>query len=315
MPKSKILLQSGTNEMELLVFMLGCELFAVNVAKVQAILQYDPSVVTRVPRAPSAMLGMMLYREHAVPLIDLAHALEVSGEGKDPRQIVIVMEFNQFVSSYRVDGVQGIQRLSWKGFEPISDFARSTAGIISGSVHIDGREVLVVDMECILALYAPDLAFRKADVTGKEPQECHRREDIRLVFVEDSHTIREKTVQSLTEAGYRHIEVFQNGRQAYDWLTSRPGKDGDETTPDVIISDIEMPSMDGLTLCRKVKEKELLTDVPFIMFSSLINPLMARKCHTVGAERFVAKPETDRLIAMVDEVVSRRGPGFSPSLD
>ena len=315
MPKPEILLESGTNEMEPLVFMLGCELFAVNVAKMQAILQYDPSVVTRVPLAPSAMLGMMPYREHAVPLIDLARTLEASGEGKDPRQIVIVMEFNKFVSSYRVDGVQGIQRLSWKNFEPISDFARSTAGIISGSVHIDGREVLVVDMECILALYAPDLAFRKVDAANKEPQAFHRRADIRLVLVEDSRTIREKTVRCLAEAGYRHIEVFQNGRQAYDWLTSRTGEEGGDAGPDVIISDIEMPSMDGLTLCRRVKEKELLTDVPFIMFSSLINPLMARKCEAVGAERYVAKPETDRLIAMVDEVVSSCGSRPSSSLD
>ncbi len=314
MPDQKILLQSGTNEMELLVFMMGGELFAVNVAKVQAILQYDDAAVTPLPRAPEAILGMLFYRGHAIPLIDLARTLEASGEPADPRQIVIVMEFNHFVSAYRVDGVQGIERLTWKRFVPISDVARSAAGIISGSVHLGGREVLVVDMECILALYVPDLAFREAE-DAQEPPPGHRRSDVRLVFVEDSLTIRKKTLQSLTKAGYRNIEVFPDGRRAYDWLVGRAEADPPGETPDVIISDIEMPRMDGLTLCRRIREKEPLESVPFIVFSSLINPLMIRKCRAVGADHCVTKPETDRLIAMLDEVVLHRRAAASGALD
>ncbi len=314
MPDQKILLQSGTNEMELLVFVLGEELFAVNVAKVQSILQYDPAVVTPVPQAPEAMLGMLLYRGHAIPLIDLSRTLDVAGEPADPRQIVIVMEFNNFVSAYRVDGVRGIERLTWKQFEPISDVARSASGIVSGSVHLGDQEVLVVDMECILTLYVPDLAFRKADGT-REPPAGHRRSDVHLVFVEDSLTIRKKTVESLMDAGYQRIEAFPDGRQAYDWLVSRAESDPPGKAPDVIISDIEMPRMDGLTLCRRIREKEPLESVPFIMFSSLINPLMIRKCRTVGADHCVTKPETDRLIAMLDEVVFGRRAASPTALD
>ena len=110
-------------------------------------------------------------------------------------------------------------------------------------------------------------------------------------------------MQHLKQAGYRHIEVFQNGRQAYEWLVSASEADNPQKPPDAIISDIEMPSMDGLTLCRRIRQQERLEEVPFIMFSSLINPMVMRKCRAVGADHCVTKPEMDHLVAMLDEVV------------
>ena len=306
MGKQEILLRSGTNEMELLTFLLGDQHFGVNVSKVQSILQFDPSLVTKMPNVPPAMLGMMLYRERTIPLIDLSVALGMETGLTSERQIVIVTQFNNAVSSFRVDGVNRIHRLSWDTFVPVGDFI-SNANSIVGSVNVDDSEVMVVDMESILAEIVPSMVLEEVKSELLENTNKAKRENIQIIFAEDSRMMRNNLVRILNGVGYTNIQAFDNGQKAYETLSvmcdqAESGEKDAVRLPDIIISDIEMPEMDGLTLCRKTKEELGLKQIPVIMFSSLINKQMVVKCQDIGADGYVTKPETNKLVAILDKM-------------
>jgi len=307
MQKQEILLESGTNEMELLTFLLGDQLFGVNVSKVQSIVQYDPSSVTKIPEAPPAMLGMLLYRRSTIPLIDLAVALELEISVSSEKQIVIVTEFNNSVSSYRVDGVKRIHRLSWNDFVPMDSFFSNSETTIIGSVHIDETEAMIVDMEHILAKIVPSLSIEEVSINTSETVEILSRENVRIYFAEDSMTVRNQVIRTLSRAGYKNIHAFKNGQEAYEMFDRLKDQVKAKIPspklelPHVLISDIEMPKMDGLTLCRKIKKELGLSQIPIIMFSSLINDQMISKCESVGADDYISKPEMNKLISILDQ--------------
>ena len=307
MANQEILLESGTNEMELLTFLLGDQPFGMNVVKVQAIVQFDSSSVSKIPEAPAALLGMMLYRNKTLPLIDLFAALNMQTTTASERQIVIVTEFNNVVSGFKVDGVERINRISWDAFIPVGDFIGSSSASIIGSVNLDEKEVLVIDLEHILAEIIPGMALEEATdkILGIENRQS--RENMRIMFAEDSTIIRNRLVRILRDSGFSNVKAFSNGKDAYNALSAINGKAGlkgprQDDLPHVIVSDIEMPKMDGLTFCRKIKGDTGLSQIPFIVFSSLINEQMVLKCKSVGADSYITKPETNKLVSMLDEI-------------
>ncbi len=300
MADNGILLESGTNEMELLTFTIGNQPFGVNVAKVQSILQFDPEQVTKLPLGPPALMGMLVHRNSTIPLIDLGEALGTEKLSGEHKRIIIVTEFNKSVNSFLVDSVNRIHRCSWERFVPInSHIVRDEGGII-GSVNIDDREILIVDLERILGGISPDLAMEEASDEVKSESAVPARERIRIFFAEDSKTIQQSVVNAFATVGYTNMKAFDNGLEAFDELNRIAGG-GENSLPHVLITDIEMPQMDGLALCRKTREELGLGDLPVIMFSSLINPQMIAKCESVGATSYITKPELNRLIKMIDE--------------
>ena len=306
MEKQEILLESGTNEMELLTFLVGGQSFGINVAKVKSIEQYDASGVSSLPRTPPALFGMILYRDTTVPLIDLATVLGIDVDAGLEKQIVIVTEFNNFISGFKVDSVERIHRLSWNDFVPINRVISNSSTSIIGTVHIGDLEVLVIDVETIVAGILPDMAFEKVEDNYRETSGREKRKNVSILFAEDSGVIRNKVMGILQETGYAAIRAFNNGRDAYEFLEKQaavgPGEgNGQGQMPDIIISDIEMPLMDGLTLCRKVKEHSRLEHIPVIMFSSLINQQMIAKCDSVGASGYITKPQMNRLVGLIDK--------------
>lgn len=307
MQNQEILLKSGTNEMELLTFQLGNQLFGLNVAKVQSLLLYDPSIVSKIPTAPPAMLGMMIYRNKTIPLIDLAVVLDVKNTLDIKRQIVIVTEFNNSVNSFLADEVKQIYRFFWSDFVPMESIISNAGVSIIGSVRVDDADVMVLDMERILAEIFPRLAIEEMTNETFIHTEKQKRENIRIVFAEDSKSIRDSVIRILKSAGYNNIQTYDNGQKAYDSLalTSdhvKTKKLHATDLPHVIISDIEMPQMDGLTLCKKIKEDLILKQIPIIMFSSLINDQMVVKCKGVGANGYITKPEMNKLVTILDEM-------------
>jgi len=314
MAQQEILLESGTNEMELLTFMLGDQLFGLNVVKVQSIMQFDSSLVSKIPEAPAALLGMMLHRDRTIPLVDLSTALNMQNTIESEREIVIVTEFNNVVSGFKVDGVNQINRLSWKAFTPIGDFiGRSSEGII-GSVNLDETEALVVDLEYILAKIIPSMAIKEPTDETLETKDRQSRGNIRIVFAEDSKTIRNSLVRILKNSGFSNVKAFNNGKDAYNALSAINESSRQDDLPHAIISDIEMPKMDGLTFCKKLKKDLGLKQIPFIIFSSLINEQMVRKCKSVGADSYITKPETNKLMSMLDEICLQTGRADSSKL-
>ena len=309
MAKQQILLESGTNEMELLEFLIRDQSFGVNVAKVQSIVQYDPKTVTKVATSPPAMMGVMLHRGKTIPLINLADALDMHKKNSDDANsisVVIVTEFNNAINSFLVDGVNRIHRLSWSDFVPISNIINSSGLGVTGSVHIDKKEIMIIDLEHILSKIFPHLAIGEAASKTFQIEKKQGRGNMRVFFAEDSKTISNNVVRVLSSAGYSNVRVFENGQKAFDALMGIRDKVKAEASfsaelPDILISDIEMPELDGLTLCKRIKSDPLLKNIPVIMFSSLINNQMVVKCESVGADNYVTKPEMNKLILMLDD--------------
>lgn len=306
MATQEILLESGTNELELLTFVLGNQSFGLNVLKVQSIQQYDSSSLTKIPMAHHALLGMMLYRDKTVPLIDLSAALDLENRHEiKENQIVIVTEFNSVVNGFLVNDVNRIFRLNWEDFIPLNSALGSAGKGITGSIRIDDADVMVVDLEYILSVISPRLAIGDINEETANLSSQKSREEVNIFFAEDSKTIRSNVIRILAKAGYKNVRSFEDGQQAFDALVElRDKTDTNESyatrLPHVLISDIEMPRMDGLSLCKKIKTDSKLEQIIVIMFSSLVGKQMSFKCKSVGADDSITKPEMNKLVAMLD---------------
>jgi two-component system chemotaxis response regulator CheV len=295
-----ILLESGTNEMELLVVTIEGQLFGINVAKIKSIQKFNPKTVSALPDYPPSVLGVLQLREATIPLVDMALMLKIPKSEYDGNQIVIVTEFNGRVNSFRVDSVKRIFRISWTQFMPICSVIQNEGTFIIGSVTLDGNEILVLDLEQILATLFPETAVETIREEVIERAKELDRQSLRVMFAEDSGLIRNTVVNCLKTAGFTDLVVFEDGKYAYDHVDSHQDEYKNYKKPIVLITDIEMPRMDGLALCNKVKKELNMQKINVIMFSSLITEQMKEKCKTVGANDWVAKPDSNDLISKLD---------------
>lgn len=302
MENKEILLESGTNEVELLTFLIGSQTFGINVVKVQSIEQFDRSLVTEVPEAPPAMKGMLLYRDKTIPIIDLAISLAINVDHKIEKKIVIVTEFNGFINCFKVDAVNRIHRVKWTDFSPLESLIGLNSPSVIGTIFVEGKDVMIVDLERILTNIFPSEALEELEETHLVSETMKKRKDVHVMFSEDSKTIRDKVVLLLKEAGYETLSVFENGQKTFDALQEIINNKENRGLPHIMVSDIEMPQMDGLTLCRKTKTELKLVHIPVIMFSSLINDQMIQKCKTVGADAYITKPRINELVGMLDKL-------------
>lgn len=310
--RQRILLESGTNEVEIMEFYLGSQSFGINVAKVKQLTPYDEKLYTELPASQSHPYspGTFMFREKPIPLIDLNRALERSEDVE--KKLVIVTEFNGVINGFLVSGVNRIHRISWKNLQPLHNLLGEMATSCTGSVNIDQREVLIVDLERIISEINPTAAFKEEnEISAKSVTIRTHISDIRIAMADDSAFIRTALLNNLQRLGFKHLMAFEDGQELLDYLSSVKELAAEQSTTiqdfvDVVISDIEMPMMDGLTVCRLIKEDNALKGLPVILFSSLINSEMIRKCQKVGADGYLSKPKVHELIAKVEEVLEDR---------
>ena len=308
--KQNILLETGTNEMEIIEFYLGTQPFGINVHKLKEIIPFDQEAVTVVPGSGKGMLGTLLLRGSTIPLIDLkSHVAQKEADlDGDVRRVVLVCEFNSRINGFKVDGVNQIHRVSWEDVQPMASFIDQYRPRFTGSVNIAGREILIVDLEHIVAEFDPEACLDyEADLHREEMEEAtpHSRERMKLMMAEDSSLIRAGIEKVLRGANYNDLRVFVDGQDCYDNIMEIRQRvvDGEQLGDlfNLLITDIEMPKMDGLTLCKKIKDDPVLKDVKVILFSSLINDQMAAKCDLVGADGYATKPQIPYLVEMMDK--------------
>lgn len=308
MAKQEILLESGTNEVEMAELLLGSQSFGVNVAKIKEFVQYDRLTITKPPGRHPSMQGVFLLRDKTVPLIDLGAYLNMKIENRISRQIVMVTEFNTMIQGFLVDAINRIHRVSWKNIHPLRGVLQTYPLPVTGSVNIEGTEILILDLERIVAEIFPASSFCATDTEQKltETTRIETRKLSKLILAEDSSTIRNHIIRSLSPAGYTQVTTFENGLDAYNaivTLKERVESEGRKITDflNLAILDIEMPQMDGLTLCKKIKTELGLSYIPVIIFSSLINEQMAEKCKKMGADGYVTKPSISQLVDLIDK--------------
>ncbi|MSU02040.1 chemotaxis protein CheV [Tissierella pigra] len=288
----EILLESGTNELEIVVFNVGESILGVNVAKVESIIETLP--ITDVPNAHKNVKGVINYRGRVIPVINMLKAL--SKECQDPNEprLLILIHINNNDFAIEVSGVEGIKRLSWQDIESpshilISDNETPTTGVVKDNERI----ILMLDFEKILADIDPSLSL-------KESSRTRGLEGKKIVVAEDSVFLIKIVNESFIKAG-AIVEKFSNGKLALDYL-----RQVSEDEVYCVITDIEMPVMDGLTLTREIKTNERLKSIPVILFSSIVSENLKHRGLSVGADGQITKPEIDKLISMVMEIGSQR---------
>jgi two-component system chemotaxis response regulator CheV len=301
-----ILLESGTNEMEILEFYLEGQSFGINVQKLREIICYDPGRRTAMPESLPSVLGVYMVRGDSIPLIDLSSHLRqrtaVAPEA-EARAIVLVCQFNRKVTGFLVEDVNQIHRVNWQSVEPMAPLIERFRPRFTGTIHVEDRDILIVDLEHILAEVDSDMDMSFSQNEGDDSV-SETREDIGLMVAEDSVLIRAGIQKVLANAGYSRVEVFADGEECYQRLLCLKEQTDSEAEflkhVRLLVTDIEMPRMDGLTLCRRVREEIGVRDFKVVLFSSLITDEMAHKCQSVGADAWISKPQIPTLVDLVD---------------
>ncbi|MDX8366451.1 chemotaxis protein [Cytobacillus sp. IB215665] len=294
-----ILLESGTNELEIVEFGIGNNKFGINVIKVKEII--NPVVVTEVPHVHPNVEGIIELRGEVLPVVDVAKALGFPKSTNPKLDKFIVAEFNQQKIVFHVHTVTQIHRISWDKIEKPSDMYQGLESQIIGVVKMESDMLLLLDFEKIVVDINPDsgVNVNKVKKLGKR-----ERSSKRLVIAEDSPLLRKQLEDTLKEAGFSNLEFFENGKEALAYLeeTINAGKEITEVVQ-LVITDIEMPQMDGHHLTRRIKEDKKLSKLPVVIFSSLITDDLRHKGQMVGAEGQVSKPEIAQLVHLIDELI------------
>ena len=314
MAQTNILLESGTNELEIVEFYLDEDgyrgHYGVNVAKVVEIIRMQPATAMPQMRHPSVM-GAFPHRDgKIVPLVDLANYLGKTTKFNDDAKI-IVTEFNHIVTGFMVSGVNRIHRLSWNDVEEPGDFLQNMShSTVTGVVRLEGKVVFLLDMEHVVADLDPSLAIR----FGRLPDEFMNSDTIyTILHADDSGNVRSLVKRLMEESGHFRVIQTTTGEEAWSVLTKLKAEAERGGTPlrsavHAVISDIEMPRMDGLTLCRMIKEDRDLNYLPVALFSSIVSSALEHRGRSVGADAQFAKPDLQTLSVKVLELIAKSTP-------
>ena len=300
MKKNEILLESGTNELEVMEFTIGDRHFGINVAKVVEIMQFAP--VTPMPNSNPFVEGIFKPRENIMTVVNLPAYMGLAPAENEERSIFIITNFNKTNTAFHVHAVEGIHRISWEKIEkPDSTIYGGEEGLATGIARYDKRLITILDFEKILADIAPDTGIQIEDIYSLgERQVSHKP----VLLAEDSPLLEKMITESLEKSGYDNLTVCTNGKEAWDTLCKYK-EIGDDITNHVccIVSDIEMHQKDGNRLLKIIRDDEDLKSLPVIIFSSLINEEMRKKGEKLGATAQITKPEIANLVTLIDKYI------------
>ena len=301
---------AGTNKLEILLFTLGedsrtgrKETFGINVFKVREVMRTPP--VTAAPDMPPSVEGMVSLRGVLVPVVDLAKYAGVVTDIK--REIMIVTEYNGRTQGFLVEAVDTILRLDWSNMRvPPQMLTSHLGGLVTAVTELpDGRLVMMMDVEKVLAETSPEddeLVYRSVrpiDVPGAT-----------VFYADDSVVARKQIEKTLAMMGVKGIPAV-NGRAAWDELDKlanyaaamgRPMSD----VVSLILTDIEMPEMDGYILTKKIKGDPRFAGIPVIMHSSLSGASNTTLGQSVGVDDYVSKFEPQRLSELLAKRLAER---------
>ena len=296
---TKILLENGTNELEVLEFELDGNAYGINVAKIKEIIPYQ--AVTPVPNSHPSIEGIFMPRDVMITAIDLKNCLQ-RGEST-PGGLFIITNFNKLDIAFHVDSVKGIHRVSWQDIiKPGATVSSADESISTGIVKLDDNLVIILDFEKIVTDINPETGLKVSEILELGDRS---RTDVPILIAEDSVLLNKLIVDSLKKAGYTNLIHTQNGQEAYDIITECKEKGTLDEHVQCIITDIEMPLMDGHRLTKLVKNDPATEKIPIIIFSSLVNDEMRKKGEALGADAQLSKPEIGNLVRTVDGLVQR----------
>ena len=300
---NNILLETGTNELEILEFVISGNSYGINVAKITELMQIQE--VQEMPLSHPCVEGVFQPRNDVYTIVDLSRYLGL-GESENPeKDIFIITNFNMMNIAFHVHAVESIFRISWQDIEkPDSIIYGGQEGVVTGIAKVNDRIISILDFEKITFDISPETGINLGAVKAYSGTD---RENIPLVVAEDSALLRKMLIEALNTSGYSSISLFNNGEEAWDYICNVKLMDASNVISRVrcLITDIEMPKMDGHRLTKLVKSDPALMEIPVIIFSSLIDENMQKKCEEVGADAQLSKPEIEKLVGLVDEMVKK----------
>jgi two-component system chemotaxis response regulator CheV len=295
-----ILLESGTNELEILEFRVGGNYYGINVAKIREILSYQTP--TPIPNSDPRIEGIFMPRDEIISIVNLAEVMNIPSSNSTNTDMYIVTNFNQLKTAFHVHSVEGIHRVSWSDIvKPDSTINASGVGMATGIVRLDDKLIIILDFEKIVAEINPETGLKVSDVdnmTGRS------RVDSPILIAEDSPLLGKMLVDCLKRAGFVNIDISSNGQECWDKMVKFRDAGNLDEKVSCVITDIEMPQMDGHRLTKLIKTDEEMEHIPVIIFSSLINEDMRRKGERLGANMQLSKPEIGQLVGAIDQVLN-----------
>ncbi|MEX0336198.1 chemotaxis protein [Vibrio tubiashii] len=317
---STILTESGTNELEIIEFHLVKELpdgskktcyYGINVAKVREVIQVPET--TDYPNAQPHMVGVFSSRDILTPLVDLAGWLGVPTSKDLQKKFVIVTDFNNMTNGFLIDSISRIHRISWNDVESPSQFLEAgEQDCVVAVVRKDGNLIMILDFEKIIADINPELSMEKYDVTIDKSVDLNQRMVTKrngktVMVVDDSAFIRSLIQDTLSSSGYNIISC-KDGGEAHEKLMNLIEVAKEEGLPvseliDGVVTDVEMPRMDGMHLVKRLRDTDSYASMPIVMFSSLMSEDNRAKALALGANDTITKPEIGKMVSMMDKYI------------
>jgi two-component system chemotaxis response regulator CheV len=297
----EILLETGTNEFEILEFFITSQTtqnstpeansFGINVAKVVEVIE-NPGLEITYDNVNPCFMGVIPLRGEILPVLDLSRWLKIPRK-KSKNEIIIVTEFSKQTAGFLVSGVVEIHRLDWTQVEsPDKLVASSKENCVVGIVQIEEKIIQLLDLEYMIS----DLTGLKIEAKSNSFVSDYT---YRALIADDSKLIREMLRNSLEEANFEVCE-FTNGLDCWNYLNQMASDSEDDTIKkdtgyDIIITDIEMPQMDGFTLTKNIKQHTVLKNIPVLLYSSIITEELYHKGLSVGADEQMSKPDLHKV--------------------
>lgn len=298
--QTKILLESGTNELEIMEFTVGGELFGINIAKIREIMRAQET--KRMPNSHNFVEGIFKQRGDVITVIDLAKCLNIERSENKSHDIFILTHFNKLNFAFRVESVVGIDRVSWEDIKkPDKVIYSGEDSVATAIAEYKDRLITILDFEKIIADISPEtsITLDRLDELGDRVESQKK-----ILVAEDSMMLSNLIIGFLHKSGYKNTVKFNNGKEAWNYLTEAK-ESGLPISNYVscIVSDIEMPLMDGHRLTKLIKTDDELKHIPVILFSSLISDELRIKGQEVGADEQITKPEIVELVSIIDKLI------------
>ncbi len=305
------ILETGANELEIIDFRMFEQLpngsvyewvLGVNVAKVKEVIQ-RPENIFKSPGSPPEVEGLAKIREQVIPIVNLQKWMKIDAPKEKKNKYVIVMEFLREVIGILVHEAKRIRRIKWTDIKkPPASIDEKLGGKVVGVIEIEeGQLLLLLDFEGILDELGMIKVFHVEDETSYKQSNEH----FRILILDDSPVARKIIKKILIKDGHTVIEAQSGieGLQILEELKKEAEAEGVDITDklQLIISDIEMPGMDGLTFTRKVKEDPILSKIPVVINTSLSDKATVDKTKFVNADAHLVKFDTKDLLHVVHE--------------
>lgn len=291
---------AGHNRVELLLFRLGGDqIFGINVFKVTEVTQCPP--LARVPNSHKVVRGIAQLRGKIVPILDLAHAVGDAPVANPSACYAIITEYNRHTQGFLVSGVDRIVHTMWEDMSPPPPGATLNS-YLTAVTRVDGQLVQIIDVEKIMA----EVHDQNLEISDRVRAASQCRETRPILVVDDSSVARNQIQRTLEQIGLRSVQA-QNGKEALRLLEQWAGEGPLAERICMIISDIEMPEMDGYTLTTEIRRNPALAKLYVLLHTSLSGVFNNALVEKVGANRFLAKFDPDDLAAAISQALEEVG--------